>query len=264
MYCGGQGIYAAYLAREWQRAGHDVHVIAGPPLPALAPGIPLHEIPNANVFGVRCRSGRAASSRSGCSRRSTSGSSASRASACSPRCRPSACACCCAGARSRPRHRFDIVFDNQCLSWGLLGIRAAGHAGGLGDPPPAPHRPRGGLRDRSRVHQEGEAHALLPAPDAADRGAAARQDRDGQRGLAPRDRALLRDSGEDRSRWSTTEPTASCSGRFRARPSRRTCSSSDAPRTARRASAPCSRRSRGFRARSPSRSSTAGSRTTAW
>ena len=35
MYCGGQGIYAAYLAREWKRAGHDVHVIAGPPLPEL-------------------------------------------------------------------------------------------------------------------------------------------------------------------------------------------------------------------------------------
>ena len=53
MFCGGQGIYAAYLAREWQRAGHDVHVIAGPPLPELAPGIPLHEIPNENVFGVQ-------------------------------------------------------------------------------------------------------------------------------------------------------------------------------------------------------------------
>ncbi|MBS1106668.1 MAG: glycosyl transferase family 1 [Deltaproteobacteria bacterium] len=51
MYCGGQGIYAAYLAREWQRAGHEVHVIAGPPLPSLDPGIALHEIPNANVFG---------------------------------------------------------------------------------------------------------------------------------------------------------------------------------------------------------------------
>jgi hypothetical protein len=24
------------------------------------------------------------------------------------------------------RHRFDVVFDNQCLSWGLLGIRATG------------------------------------------------------------------------------------------------------------------------------------------
>jgi hypothetical protein len=53
MFCGGQGIYAAYLAREWKRAGHDVHVIAGPPLPEIDPGIPLHVIPNANVFGVK-------------------------------------------------------------------------------------------------------------------------------------------------------------------------------------------------------------------
>ena len=28
MFCGGQGIYASYLAREWQKAGHDVHVFA--------------------------------------------------------------------------------------------------------------------------------------------------------------------------------------------------------------------------------------------
>ena len=51
MFCGGQGIYAAYLAREWKRAGHDVHVFAGPPFPELEPDIPLHEIPNDNLFG---------------------------------------------------------------------------------------------------------------------------------------------------------------------------------------------------------------------
>ena len=28
--------------------------------------------------------------------------------------------------RIQQRHRFDVVFDNQCLSWGLLGIRAMG------------------------------------------------------------------------------------------------------------------------------------------
>ncbi|MEE8581132.1 MAG: glycosyltransferase, partial [Myxococcota bacterium] len=51
MYCGGQGIYAANLAHEWKRAGHDVHVFAGPPLPDLDQEIPLHTIPNDNVFG---------------------------------------------------------------------------------------------------------------------------------------------------------------------------------------------------------------------
>ena len=50
MFCGGQGIYAAYLAREWKRAGHDVHVFAGPPLPELEEGIPLHVIDNDNFF----------------------------------------------------------------------------------------------------------------------------------------------------------------------------------------------------------------------
>ena len=55
MYCGGQGIYAAYLARELKALGHDVHVIAGPPLPSLDAGIPLHEIPNQNVFGLPLR-----------------------------------------------------------------------------------------------------------------------------------------------------------------------------------------------------------------
>jgi len=28
--------------------------------------------------------------------------------------------------RLQQRHRFDVVFDNQCLSWGLLGIRKCG------------------------------------------------------------------------------------------------------------------------------------------
>ena len=126
MYCGGQGIYTAHLAAEWRRAGHDVHVIAGPPYPKLETGIPLHPIPNANAFGTATRE---VVARVG------------------------------AGALLHPlalwelgvsrfgvfpemqsfglrllrrwpalwrRHRFDIVFDNQSLSWALLAIRATG------------------------------------------------------------------------------------------------------------------------------------------
>jgi hypothetical protein len=48
MFCGGQGVYAAALARGLLELGHEVHVIAGPPAPELAPGIPLHVIPNEN------------------------------------------------------------------------------------------------------------------------------------------------------------------------------------------------------------------------
>jgi glycosyltransferase involved in cell wall biosynthesis len=126
MYCGGQGIYAAYLAREWRRAGHDVHVIAGPPLPALDPGIPLHEIPNANVFGFPMaeviRKTRPATLfepltfwELGVSRAGVFPEMQTFGARLFLRWR----------ALQR-RHRFDVVFDNQCLSWGLLGIQATG------------------------------------------------------------------------------------------------------------------------------------------
>jgi len=126
MFCGGQGIYAAYLAREWQRAGHEVHVFAGPPLPELEPGIPLHEIPNDNVFGQPhpdffdpkkpfsllkpLSLWELGVSRFGVfPEMQTFGFRLLRR-----------------WREFQNRHHFDIVFDNQCLSWGLLGIQAAG------------------------------------------------------------------------------------------------------------------------------------------
>ncbi|HZP58334.1 MAG TPA: glycosyltransferase family 4 protein [Dehalococcoidia bacterium] len=44
MYSGGQGVYLYYLTRELARMGHEVHVIAGPPYPQLAEGVIAHEI----------------------------------------------------------------------------------------------------------------------------------------------------------------------------------------------------------------------------
>ncbi len=126
MFCGGQGIYAAYLAREWKRAGHDVHVFAGPPLPELEGDIPLHVIPNDNVFGQEhpdffdprrpfsllkpLSLWELGVSRFGVfPEMQTFGFRLLRR-----------------WRRFQERHRFDVVFDNQCLSWGLLGIRAMG------------------------------------------------------------------------------------------------------------------------------------------
>jgi glycosyltransferase involved in cell wall biosynthesis len=126
MFCGGQGIYAAYLAREWKRAGHDVHVFAGPPLPELEDGIPLHEIPNDNVFGQEWPDffdpkrpfsllkplslWELGVSRFGVfPEMQTFGARLMRR-----------------WPELQRRHGFDIVFDNQCLSWGLLGLRAMG------------------------------------------------------------------------------------------------------------------------------------------
>jgi glycosyltransferase involved in cell wall biosynthesis len=126
MYCGGQGIYAAYLAREWRSAGHDVHVIAGPPLPALDPGIPLHVIPNENVFGVRHPEWARRPNpfalleplnlwEFGVSRFGVF-----------PEMQTFGLRLLMRWRRLQERHRFDIVFDNQSLCWGLLGIRATG------------------------------------------------------------------------------------------------------------------------------------------
>lgn len=44
MFSGGQGIYVYYLTRELARLGHEVHVIAGPPYPTLAEGVIGHDL----------------------------------------------------------------------------------------------------------------------------------------------------------------------------------------------------------------------------
>lgn len=44
MYSGGQGVYLYYLTRELARQGHEVHVLAGPPYPELAEGVVGHNL----------------------------------------------------------------------------------------------------------------------------------------------------------------------------------------------------------------------------
>ncbi len=126
MFCGGQGIYTAYIARELHRLGHEVHVIAGPPLPDLEPGIPLHVIPNHNFFALKGREALPAERplrtlfpshlyEYGVSRLGVFPEMTSFGLRLLVRWR----------ALQR-RHRFDVVLDNQSLSWGLLGIQASG------------------------------------------------------------------------------------------------------------------------------------------
>ena len=50
-YCGGQGIYIYYLARELVRQGHQVKMMVGPPYPESMDGIPVYPITNFNFFG---------------------------------------------------------------------------------------------------------------------------------------------------------------------------------------------------------------------
>ena len=49
-YCGGQGIYVYYLARELRNLGHEVQVMSGPPHPEVAEGIKLHQLESLNLY----------------------------------------------------------------------------------------------------------------------------------------------------------------------------------------------------------------------
>ncbi len=126
MYCGGQGIYAAYVAREWHRAGHDVHVIAGPPLPDLEPGIPLHVIPNANVFGVKHPEWARRPQPLSLLQPLTLWELGVSRFGVFPEMQTFGFRLFARWKDFQERYRFDVVFDNQCLSWGLLGLRALG------------------------------------------------------------------------------------------------------------------------------------------
>ncbi len=44
MYSGGQGVYLYYLTRELARMGHEVHVLAGPPYPELDDAVIGHNL----------------------------------------------------------------------------------------------------------------------------------------------------------------------------------------------------------------------------
>jgi glycosyltransferase involved in cell wall biosynthesis len=126
MYCGGQGIYAAALAREWKRAGHDVHVFAGPPLPKLAPDIPLHEIPNDNVFGREHPDFFDPAAPFSLFKPLSLWELGVSRFGVFPEMHSFGLRLMLRWPQIQRRHRFDVVFDNQSLSWGLLGIRAMG------------------------------------------------------------------------------------------------------------------------------------------
>ncbi len=49
-YSGGQGIYIYYLAREFQRMGHEVEVIASAPFPEVSEGVILHRLKSSSIY----------------------------------------------------------------------------------------------------------------------------------------------------------------------------------------------------------------------
>jgi glycosyltransferase involved in cell wall biosynthesis len=126
MFCGGQGIYAAHVAEELARLGCEVRVVAGPPLPELAAGVPLEAIPNLNVFGAALRDvARAHGPRKLLHPLSAWEALVSRVGV-FPEMQSFGLRLFARWPKLMREHRFDIVLDNQSLSWGLLGLRALG------------------------------------------------------------------------------------------------------------------------------------------
>ena len=241
--------------------GHDVHVIAGPPLPALDARHPAPRDPERErLRRAAPATGRGARIRSRCSRAALALGAGRVALRRLPRDADlRRCACSLAGASSSDATASTSCSTTSASRWGLLGIRATG----------VPvvsviHHP---------LHIDREADfAIDPRllkkmkrtlyfPLLMQQQVAPRLDRivTVSEASRARDRALLRHPREGDRASSTTAPTPSCSVRCRTSRRRPTCSSSAAPRTGRRASARCSRRSRSCPSTSRSRSSTAAS-----
>jgi glycosyltransferase involved in cell wall biosynthesis len=119
---GGQGVYTHYLSRELTALGHRVTVFSGQPYPDLPPGVPLVEVPSLNLyrpedpfrtpardefrdlvdvaeFAIMC------------------GAGFPEPLTFSVRARREL---------RRRRGEFDVVHDNQCLGYGILGLARDG------------------------------------------------------------------------------------------------------------------------------------------
>lgn len=119
-YGGGQGIYIKYLSKALVEAGHTVDVISGQPYPHLDPRVTLIKMPGMNLFETGLGSIRPHHLTSLTNIIEWTGKLTGAFS--EPYC---------FGRRvfkylkKHGRH-YDIVHDNQCLSWGMLKLQRSG------------------------------------------------------------------------------------------------------------------------------------------
>jgi glycosyltransferase involved in cell wall biosynthesis len=119
---GGQGVYIKRLSRALKDIGHNVEVVSGPPYPIIDADIPLHMLPSLDLYNPDdlFRVPTLKELRSPLNMLEWLGVSS--------------------GGFPEPftnsiryynfmrenLHRYDVVHDNQCLAYGILGIKALG------------------------------------------------------------------------------------------------------------------------------------------
>ncbi len=116
-YGGGQGIYIKYLSKALVEAGHQVDVISGQPYPHLDSRVRLIKMPGLNLFENGLGSIRPRHLRSMTNIIEWTGKLTGAFS--EPHC---------FGRRvvkylNRHGRHYDIIHDNQCLSWGMLKLQ---------------------------------------------------------------------------------------------------------------------------------------------
>ena len=119
-YSGGQGVYIYYLSKALSDAGHRVDVISGPPYPKLDPRVRLVKLPSLDLFenclgSLRLKHFLSISDLTEWWSKLTGGFAEPYSF----------------GRRafrylSRRRHYYDLVHDNQSLSFGMLKLQAIG------------------------------------------------------------------------------------------------------------------------------------------
>jgi len=123
-YSGGQGIYLHYLSRSLRDLGHKVHVVSGPPYPELDEGVSLIKLPSLDLYSMSSirrlfiNPKKLNTVASLVEWMGTMSGYFSEPLAFGMRAHDL--------LRKGRAHRFDIVHDNQTMSYGILNIRELG------------------------------------------------------------------------------------------------------------------------------------------
>jgi glycosyltransferase involved in cell wall biosynthesis len=117
---GGQGVYVRHISRALSRLGHHVEVFSGPPYPDLEPCVGLTRLESLDLYRPEAPFRPARPPRSAVDLLELGTMCAGGFP------EPLTFSLRAWAALRRRRAEFDVVHDNQCLAYGILGIRREG------------------------------------------------------------------------------------------------------------------------------------------